>query len=361
MYRKGHLSKILLLSLWLTGTVAGEEMIRWTVDHDGVEREYFVHVPENATGKLPVVLAIHGYTSTATGFQFAHDLNRHADQHGYLVIYPQGSHFQVHDEEGGSFRITTWNPFGAAKPEPNTGPQCAADASEYPCPPECGECGECGRCGWASCYDDVGFLDKVLDLVESEYEVDVARVYAVGVSSGGHMLYRLACSRSSRFAAVTPIISQMPAGYICGPSTDLPMIHLFSGLDETIRPDGTAGQDDGFIYESAARTAAVWSEALDCQHGPVPWQNGYSETAGLVCTAYSDCSGEGNEVVSCLDPDGTHNWPEQELRGSWAACVSAQQIESMPDQPHCPPATGERVHKGMDLVWDFFGRYRIEE
>ncbi len=358
MRPKRYLKRILLLSLVMTVTVAGEEMIRQTVDHDGVEREYFVHVPADAAGELPVVLAIHGYTSTATGFQFAHDLNRHADQHGYIVVYPQGSHFQVSNEQGESFRITTWNPFGAAKPEPNAGPQCAADASEYPCPPECGEC---DRCGWASCYDDVGFIDKVLDSVESEYEMDSARVYALGVSSGGHMLYRLGCSRSGRFAAIAPIISQMPPGYACGPTTELPMIHLFGGLDETIRPDGTAGKDDGFIYESAATTAAVWSEALECQHGPAPWQNEYSESAGLVCTAYSDCSGEGNEVVSCLDPDGAHNWPEQELRGSWATCVIAQQIESMPDQPLCPPATGERVHKGMDLVWDFFDRYRIGE
>ena len=358
MQPKRYLERILLLSLVMTGTVAGEEMIRQTVDHDGVEREFFVHVPGDAAGELPVVLAIHGYTSTATGFQFAHDLNRHADQHGYIVVYPQGSHFQASNEQGESFRITTWNPFGAAKPEPNAGPQCAADAAEHSCPPECGEC---GRCWWASCYDDVGFIDKVLDSVASEYEMDSARVYALGVSSGGHMLYRLACSRSGRFAAVAPIISQMPAGYACVPSTELPMIHLFGGLDETIRPDGTAGKDDGYIYESAARTAAIWSEALECQHGPAPWQNAYSESAGLVCTAYSDCSGEDNEVVSCLDPDGAHNWPEQELRGSWATCVTGVQVESMPGQPLCPPATGDRVHKGMDLVWDFFGRYRIEE
>ncbi len=125
----GQMAGIIGLTLMMLGTATAEQMLRRTIDHDGVEREYFVHVPSDAAGELPVVLAIHGYTSTATGFQFAHDLNRHADQHGYIVVYPQGSHFQVSNEQGESFRITTWNPFGAEKPEPNAGPQCAADAT----------------------------------------------------------------------------------------------------------------------------------------------------------------------------------------------------------------------------------------
>ena len=36
--------------------------------HDGLEREYFVHAPPGTDGSLPVILAIHGYTSTATGW-----------------------------------------------------------------------------------------------------------------------------------------------------------------------------------------------------------------------------------------------------------------------------------------------------
>ena len=56
-----------------------EPMEHRTFDHEGVEREYFVFVPDGASGKMPVVLAIHGYTSTATGFAVFHDLNSHAN------------------------------------------------------------------------------------------------------------------------------------------------------------------------------------------------------------------------------------------------------------------------------------------
>ena len=72
------------------------KMQRRTLQHDGIEREFFVHIPrgyDTGTVGLPLVVGIHGYTSTATGFAAAHNLNPHADEHGYIVVYPQGSHF----------------------------------------------------------------------------------------------------------------------------------------------------------------------------------------------------------------------------------------------------------------------------
>ena len=70
-------------------------MDRHVMTHGGIEREYFVHVPHNvqADKPLPVVLALHGYGTTATGFQAIYNLNQHADEQGYIVIYPQGTHF----------------------------------------------------------------------------------------------------------------------------------------------------------------------------------------------------------------------------------------------------------------------------
>mgnify|MGYP000156091804 CR=1 FL=1 len=47
--------------------------------HDGVQREYFVYVPTSKKSlPLPLVLGLHGYMSTATGFEAFHGVNRHA-------------------------------------------------------------------------------------------------------------------------------------------------------------------------------------------------------------------------------------------------------------------------------------------
>lgn len=329
-------------------------MLRRLIEHDGIEREYFVHVPANAQQPLPVVIAIHGYTSTATGFEAAHNLNPHADKHGYIVVYPQGSHFTVDNPDYGTYRITSWNDLAANLGPRDQGPHCTEDADEYPCP---AECGSCDRCAWTSCYDDVGLIEKMLDEVAAEFSTDTKRYYVLGVSNGGMMALRLGCNLSGRFAAIAPIIAQLAPGYACGPSVDLPMLHLFGAKDNTVRYDGLPG-GDGFIYTTATETAAVWASAMSCSIGPAHWENGYSRNAGLNCTAYTDCQAEGHEVVSCMDPEGRHDWPGQRVESIPATCVSPQQYDTMPGQAHCPEADDETVHKGMDLVWDFFSRYK---
>ena len=331
-----------------------QSMVRRVISHDGIEREYFIHVPKSGGDELPVVVALHGYTSTATGFEAAHGLNRHADEHGYIVVYPQGSHFQVDDPQGRSFRITSWNDLAANLGPTTKGPHCTDDRSQYPCPPECGKC---NHCGWTSCYDDVGFMEEILDAMQSEFQTDSGRNYLLGVSNGGMMTLRLGCNLSNRFAAISPIIGQLAPGYECGPDVDLPMLHLYGGRDNTVRYDGKPA-GDGFIYTTAAETAAAWSSAMACKNGPNSWQNDISQRAGLVCTAYSGCRVGGHEVVSCRDPDGGHAWPEQFVRGVPATCVTSEQTDSMPDQPQCPSTSGEYVHLGMDLVWEFMNRYR---
>lgn len=335
---------------------AAQSMLRRTIDHDLIEREYFVHIPENANPgqNLPVVVAVHGYTSTATGFQASHDVNRHADKHGYIVVYPQGTHFAVEGPQGSSYRVTSWNDLASNQPPKPVGPHCTAESDHYPCPPECGEC---NRCAWTSCYDDVGFISKMLDAVQAEFATDTQRYYLLGVSNGGMMTLRLGCDLSDRFAAIAPIIGQLAPGYDCSPSVDLPMLHLFGGQDDTVRFDGKPAAD-GFIYTTAAETARVWAESMSCNIGPKRWENEYSRNAGVECTAYSGCERENHEVVSCMDADGHHVWPSQSADGVPATCVTAEQYESMPGQPHCQTPGGEYHHEGMDLVWAFMSRYR---
>ena len=330
------------------------QMARRVIVHDGIEREYFVHVPATVTGPMPVVLAIHGYTSTATGFEAAHNLNPHADKHGYIVVYPQGSHFSTDLPNGSAYRVTSWNDLAANMPPTPEGPHCIADADQYPCPPECGSC---NRCAWTSCNDDVGFISRLLDDVEAEFATDPERYYMLGVSNGGMMALRLGCNLSQRFAAIAPIIAQLAPGYACGPSVDLPMLHLYGGMDNTVRHDGTPA-GDGFIYTTAERSTQVWANALSCKSGPLPWENRFSRAGGLSCNAWSDCDIEGHEVVSCMEPGTGHEWPGQGIQGMPATCVTPEQYESMPDQARCPEPGRESVDTGMDLVWDFFSRYR---
>ena len=135
------------------------------------------------------------------------------------------------------------------------------------------------------------------------------------------------------------------------------MLHLYGGEDNTVRFDGLPA-DDGFIYSTAAITAEVWADALSCRSGPDVWQNELSQLAGLACNAYSDCAIAGQETISCMDPDQGHGWPGQEAADVPAACVTAEQYASLPDQLHCPPGDEAFTHLGMDFVWEFMHKYQ---
>jgi polyhydroxybutyrate depolymerase len=362
MSRLGAATLVALIIGSVSPTLAENpgQMMRRTIEHDGIEREYFVHVPRSANHNnepLPLVVGVHGYTSTATGFVSYYDLKRHADENGYLLVVPQGSHFKVEGAKGGSYRITSWNDVAANQAPTPAGPHCTDDRDPYPRPPECTEF---NRCAWTSCFDDVGFIEKMLDQVQAEFKTDSRRTYLLGTSNGGMMTLRLGCDLSDRFAAIAPIIGQLAPGYACGPKVDLPMIHLFSGKDDTVRFDGTAGSD-GFMYTTARQTAKVWARSMACKSGSEKWENEFSKRAGLECTAYSRCKLDGHQVVSCLDPDGGHEWPEQRVPGASATCVTHEQYESMPDQAHCSKLDGGHRSYGMDLVWNFFTRYRLPE
>jgi polyhydroxybutyrate depolymerase len=330
-------------------------MQRFAFEHEGVEREYFVHVPPEAKEPLPVVVGFHGYTSTATGFASAHELNEHADRNGYIVVYPQATNFLVEPESSPAFRITTWNSYGEEGADRTAPAHCTEESAQYPCPPGCGEC---HRCGWEPCTNDVAFVERMLDEVQANFETDESRYYVLGVSSGGIMTTRIACDLAERFAAAAPIISLQPAGHACAAETDLPMMFLMGAKDETIRYDGKAGKDDGFIYATLAETTAIHAAAMSCETGPGNWPSELATAAGVACTAYSDCRVEGHEVVSCLDPTGTHVWPKQGLPGSPATCVAEQQTGSMPEKPLCDAVPEGGPHAGMDLVWAFFSKYR---
>ena len=197
----------------------------------------------------------------------------------------------------------------------------------------------------------------MLDAVDAEFETDSQRYYLLGVSNGAMMALRLGCNLSSRFAAVAPIIGQLAPGFACAPGVDLPMMHLFGGADNTVRYDGQPA-GDGFIYTSAARTAQVWAQGMSCKTGPVAWSADVKGGSALRCTAYRDCAQPQQEVVSCMHPQGSHNWPGQGVAGMPATCVGPGQVESMPGQARCPDSAGAYSDWGMDLVWKFMSRYR---
>src|SRR5262245_48270793 len=75
----------------VTGTLAaGDATV--TLQHDGVAREYIVHVPPNLDSRVPVplVLDIHGLTSNDAQQESLSGWREKSDAAGFVAAWPNG-------------------------------------------------------------------------------------------------------------------------------------------------------------------------------------------------------------------------------------------------------------------------------
>jgi polyhydroxybutyrate depolymerase len=142
-----------------------------TIQVDGLQRTYLTYVPRAFTKGAPLVVLMHGSGGNSARMRLAtgYGFERLANQHGFAVAYPNGY-------EG------YWN--------------------------------ACNIVGDYSAnrlnIDDVGFLTAMVDKLITEIGVDPGRVFATGISRGGHMAFRLALEAPSHFRAVAAVAANVP-------------------------------------------------------------------------------------------------------------------------------------------------------
>lgn len=150
--------------------------IRVTTVVDGIEREYFIHVPATYDGSksVPLVFMLHGTSGDGETFYENHGWRELADQEGFIAVFPSSGKYKIIDD-GVNKNITKWNT------TPDT------DFTFQP--------GEVG-------YDDIKFLRKIVDEMFDNYNLDRKRVYLNGFSNGGQMASKCAVEMSDILAAV---------------------------------------------------------------------------------------------------------------------------------------------------------------
>ncbi len=289
-----------------------------------LERRYVLHLPPayDSARPLSLMLDFHGYTGTAESEEEYTGLSRHADAHGYAVVYPQGTAFLTEDGDS----VTSWNDLAGSRSSGPEGPICSEDAFEYPHPPECGDP---TPCTWATCHDDLAFVEQLLDTLEQTVCVDLDRVYATGMSNGGMFVHRLGCAMPERFAAIAPVGGTLARGFNCapGPSTPLSMMNVNGRRDDYVSQKGVVSSD-GYYYTSAADVMSRWAspEAQNCKPATTPYPTSADGLLGIDCYQHPDCA-TGAEVVHC-DWDGEHDWPQ-----------------------------AEGIDAGNQIIWEFFSKH----
>jgi polyhydroxybutyrate depolymerase len=179
----------------LSGKLAQE-----TIQVGGLRRTYLTYVPQGLTKGAPLVVVMHGSGQDGaqmpmwTGYGF----ERLADEHGFAVAYPDGY-------EG------YWNACNIAG-------DYSANKLDI---------------------DDVGFLTAMADKLIAEKGIDPDRVFAVGISRGGHMAFRLALEAPSRFRAVAAVAANVPVpeNFKCKPAGHgTSSVMIMNGTEDPLNP-----------------------------------------------------------------------------------------------------------------------------
>ena len=228
----------------------------------GLDRTYQVHVPTGLDHPTGLVINLHGAGMTGGDQAAATNYDAIADQHGFVVAYPDGIDLSWADGRGASI-------------------------------PD--------RQG----VDDVGFLGALIDRLSRDYGVAPGRVFVTGTSAGAFMANRLACERADIVSAVAPVAGTLGIAFPCAPSRPVSVLQVHGTADPVVPFGGgtmlgRGGYSDIVVAPAMAQR---WRELDGCPGPPV------ENVSGAVhrFTA-AGCAG-GTEVVFVQIDGGSHTWP----------------------------------------------------
>lgn len=277
-----------VLALLATGLYASPALAECRIGMlDPVAEQATLHRPATpASGAMPLVILLHGSTSSGADMLRDSGLADTADRHGFIVLAPDGGM--------AAGRGHVWNIPGVPTV---TGALPPPDAR-----------------------DDVAYLTGLIDRMVATGCVDRKRVYATGFSGGGRMVSWLGCTSPRRFAAIAPVVGlragrpsasdpARPDPATCRAGTPLPVL-AFSGDADTTNPI-TGG---GASYWRYAQTAALqrWAALNRCT---APYARIVS--ARVYDQGYAQCPG-GATVAARVVRGGQHSWAVVDNEAMWA-------------------------------------------
>lgn len=229
-----RITLILLIILSLVGCKSEEkEEVQKTcfensnaisLEHNGIEREYILYVPEsyNSSNPTPMFLNFHGFGGSASDFMAQTNMTGLAEDNSFILVYPQGS--------------------------------CIGDFSHWnACPPSIDN---------KSPADDFGFIETMINDISSEYNIDMERIYAAGYSNGGMMAFGLANHKSNLVAAVGSVSGAM---LDCNGPTSHPMpVITLHGTNDFVLPYNGNSE-----YASAESTIDYWVDFNNTNNTPI--------------------------------------------------------------------------------------------
>jgi polyhydroxybutyrate depolymerase len=224
---------------------------RLSIKVAGQTRTYILIRPRSSRPQ-PTIVFMHGKGSSAERMRFT-GFGRLGEREGFVTVFPNAV--------GGIWNIFppgTRNPFG--------------------------------RRG-----DDTGFIQELVANLVARGIADPDRIYISGISFGGFMALRMACTAPHLFAAVGVALASMPSadGVECHPSKPLPLV-MIAGTADTTVPYAGGRTHAGFGIWGTDRTLAFFRRLNGCSQDeerseiPLPERD---QTQRIVVRRWNHCTG----------------------------------------------------------------------
>jgi polyhydroxybutyrate depolymerase len=232
----------ILLNSGCQNAIAGQETgAARSIIFAGLERTYRIYIPpSNDKAKpLPLLIALHGGGGTGKAMEklTLEGLINFQTRRFHFVVYPMGLRSTGMTEGKMKYRAHQEK------------------------------------------IDDVGFISALIDHLAKQYNIDIRRVYATGISNGALMSFRLGCELSEKITAIAPVAGSMPENLParCSPSRPIPVI-MISNTDDRLVP--WEGGDIRFGRKTFGRALSIpetvkyWVNHNQCSASPSFRRNG---------------------------------------------------------------------------------------
>lgn len=228
------------------------------------KRRYLVYAPpsyaEQPQKAFPLVFNFHGGGMSMAEQMLYTQMNRAADRHQFIVVYPLGIK-------------QDWNVgFGMSYLEGS---------------------------------DDIGYTEALLAKLKQDYRIDSQRVYAAGLSRGGFFALRLGADLPHLFAAVASVGGPMPEPVV--------QHHTRPGNVGVLLIHGTADQVVAYGgkpagYLSAEDTYGYWLKHNGIAAGASARVIDSDAADGTSVTWLEQGNGQQSVALATVR-DGGHTWP----------------------------------------------------
>lgn len=276
------MKKLILIALTLLfymTSLSASVLKKYEMNHDGIQREYCMYMPEGIQKNAPLVFIFHGYGGCPD--YVSHYLMDQADKYKFALCLPQGTK----DPQG----TPCWNLYYDSQKGMKT--------------------------------DDISFIAALVPAVQKKFHLSKKNTFCMGESNGGDLCYLLCHAKPYLFTAVASVVGVLNVSvmkkYSYGKNS-LPFMHFHGTKDSISFWEGDMDGSEGYgPWLPVPDGVAYMVKAANCKKKEVyefPHIKGNKVTLHKYLNGdESKKAGVAKEVWFYVVDGGDHHWDTEDM------------------------------------------------